>query len=49
MSADVMHAVLHTALLGFFSDFTTSGITLSLLREYDETCIVQSTLRDNST
>ena len=32
MSADVMHAVLHTALLGFFSDFTTSGITFSLLR-----------------
>ena len=37
MSADVMHAVLHTALLGFFSDFTTSGITFSLLRRYCET------------
>lgn len=40
MSADVMQAVLHTALLGFFSDFTTSGTTFSLLRNYhmsDET------------
>jgi hypothetical protein len=42
-----MHAVLHTALLGFFSDFTTSGITFSLLMGYGETCIFQSTLRDN--
>lgn len=30
MSAEVITAVLHTALLGFFIDFTTSDITLSL-------------------
>lgn len=45
MSADVMHAVLHTALLGFFSDFTTSGTTFSLLRGYRETYIFQSTFK----
>lgn len=30
MSEDVMHAVLQTALLGFFSDFTTREITFTL-------------------
>lgn len=30
MSADVIIAVLQTALLGFFRDFTTSEITSSL-------------------
>lgn len=30
MSAEVISAVLHTALLGFFIDFTTSDITLAL-------------------
>lgn len=31
MSAEVMIAVLHTALLGLFKDFTTSEITFTLL------------------
>lgn len=41
-----MHAVLHTALLGFFSDFTTSGISFSLLKGISWDLHFQTALRD---